>query len=550
MSELFAADPVPVVSNAQPYRVLARKYRPRHFDELKGQDALVRTLKNAISSGRLAQAYMLTGVRGVGKTTTARIISQAINYTGPDGKSGPTTGPTGDCGIARAIAEGRCPDVIEIDAASHTGVDDMRDIIDGVRYAPTMARYKVYIIDEVHMLSKAAFNALLKTLEEPPPHVKFIFATTEIRKVPMTILSRCQRFDLRRFDDTELRDLLADVSGREGITADPDALMMIARAGAGSARDGLSLLDQAIALSDGTVTADIARDMLGLVDQTRVIDVLNNAMTGQIPAALDGLDDLNKLGADPLVVTEDLIDLVHRLTRARVTQTTDDLLPVAQQMLSTQTLPALSRAWQILMKSYGDVQSAPDPRAALEMCIMRLGYAATLPDPSKLMRDLSDQGGMAAANMPGPSGTSGLGGDGGSVKSMTASTPSPAPAVSVAPHIRTMTDVVAALEQDGQMILATTVAHYVSPVSIQPGRIDMVPLKGAPPKIAGDLGVALTALSGVRWVVSIAQSGGGETVAVARARAEEEARLVIMEDPMIKSVILAFPGAQVQMDKS
>jgi DNA polymerase-3 subunit gamma/tau len=366
----------------------------------------------------------------------------------------------------------------------------------------------------------------------------------------MTILSRCQRFDLRRFDDAELRDLLADVSGREGITADPDALMMIARAGSGSARDGLSLLDQAIALSDGVVTADIARNMLGLVDQTRVIDVLNNAMTGQIPTALDGLDDLNKLGADPLVVIEDLIDLVHRLTRARVTQMTGDLLPAAVQMLSTQTLPALSRAWQILMKSYNDVQTAPDPRAALEMSIMRLGYAATLPDPSKLMRDLSDQGGNTApANMPGNMGPAGgAGGGGGSSRSIatSVSVPGPHPAVSAVPDIRTMADVVAVLESDGQMILATSVAHYVSPVLVEPGRIDMVPLQGAPAKIAGDLGAALTQLTGTRWVVSIARSGGAETVATLRARAEDDARAKIMNDPSVRAVILAFPGATIR----
>jgi DNA polymerase-3 subunit gamma/tau len=473
MSELFPPDALP--NAATPYRVLARKYRPQSFADLKGQDALVRTLTNAITSGRIAQAYMLTGVRGVGKTTTARLIARAINYTGPDGTSGPTTGETDDCAIAKAIAEDRCPDVVEMDAASHTGVDDMRDIIDGVRYAPTMSRYKVYIIDEVHMLSKQAFNALLKTLEEPPPHVKFIFATTEIRKVPITILSRCQRFDLRRFDDAELFDLLSTICQKENITADENALKLIARAGAGSARDGLSILDQAIALSNGAVTDAIVAEMLGLIDQNRVADLLNAALSAQIPAALDILRDLDRVGGDPLVILDDLLSLTHTLIKARVTDNTDDLLETARGILNTQTLPGLSRAWQILLKSYGDVQIAPRPLAAAEMAIIRLGYGATLPDPSKLIRDLSG-GGAVAANAPTPSGP---GATSGGATAVSYAPPIIASAPATAHALHTIEDVVAALEQDGQMILATSVAHYVSPVKIEPGRIDFVPLPGA-----------------------------------------------------------------------
>lgn len=536
-------------ANTTPYRVLARKYRPENFDELRGQDALVRTLKNAITSGRLAQAYMLTGVRGVGKTTTARIIARAINYVGPDGKGTPTAGPTGDCPVATAIAEGRCPDVIEMDAASHTGVNDIRDLIDGVRYAPTMARYKVYIIDEVHMLSTAAFNALLKTLEEPPPHVKFIFATTEIRKVPMTILSRCQRFDLRRFDDAELKKHLADICGREKITAEDEALGLIARAGAGSARDGLSILDQAIALGDGTVNADTVRSMLGLVDGARVAGVLAQSLTGQIPAALAGLAELDALGADPGVTAEDMLTLTHQLIKARVTGHTDDLPTSYREQLLTQTLPTLSRAWQILLKSIQDISAAPDPRAALEMSVIRLGYASTLPDPGKLARTLSDQGANANQSSAYNNGNPAPARQPETVMHYTGAAntaPMSEPQVTIAPRaIHNLEDVVAVLEADGQMILATSVIHYAAPVKIEPGRIEIVPLEGAPPKLAGDLGAALSQLTGMRWVVSLARAGGGDTIAQANARMAAAARAQILQDPLVSAILLAFPGTQI-----
>ncbi|HEY8190602.1 MAG TPA: DNA polymerase III subunit gamma/tau, partial [Micavibrio sp.] len=309
-----------------PYRVLARKYRPRNFDELIGQDALVRTLKNAIDSNRIAHGFMLTGVRGVGKTTTARIIARALNYTGPDGKSGPTAGPTDDCDICRAIAEDRHPDVIEMDAASHTKVEEMRQLLDGVRYAPVSARYKVYIIDEVHMLSDKAFNALLKTLEEPPPHVKFIFATTEIRKVPVTVLSRCQRFDLRRVEVPDLERHYKSICEKEHIAFEDEAIAMIARAADGSVRDGLSLLDQAMALGmESGVNAGLVQDMLGLADRGRVLDLLEHALKGNAAEALEKMNDLHRLGADPFVVMNDLLDLTHIATRLRVAPKTRDI---------------------------------------------------------------------------------------------------------------------------------------------------------------------------------------------------------------------------------
>lgn len=300
-----ASSSVSGTSGGLAYRVLARKYRPKSFAELIGQDALVRTLTNAIHSGRIAQAFMLTGVRGVGKTTTARIIARALNCTGPDGTGGPTVTPCGVCDNCRAIAEDRHVDVMEMDAASHTGVDDIREIIDGVRYAPVSARYKLYIIDEVHMLSKSAFNALLKTLEEPPAHVKFVFATTEIRKVPVTVLSRCQRFDLRRVDAQVLKEHFTRITGLEGAGIEPDAAALIARAADGSVRDGLSLLDQAIALAAGTVTAQQVRDMLGLADRSKVIDLFEAAVSAKPAEAMDLLSDLHRVGADPVVILQD-----------------------------------------------------------------------------------------------------------------------------------------------------------------------------------------------------------------------------------------------------
>lgn len=540
------SEPPPV-----PYRVLARKYRPQHFDELRGQDALVRTLKNAISSGRIAQAYMLTGVRGVGKTTTARIIARAINYVGPDGTSGPTTGPTDDCPIAQAIAQDRCPDVLELDAASRTGVDDMREIIDGVRYAPTMARYKVYIIDEVHMLSKAAFNALLKTLEEPPPHVKFIFATTEIRKVPMTILSRCQRFDLRRLEEDEIKKHLADICAREELTADDAALKMIARAAGGSVRDSMSMLDQAIALSGTHIKADIVTDMLGLMDQGKVADVLAHALSGGIPAALAGVADLNRCGADMSVMIEDLLSLVHILMKGRVggSALMDGLL--THEKLLSQTLPSLSRAWQILLKSYQDIQVAPDPLAAAEMAIIRLGYASTLPDPSRLMRTLEDNGGVSGG---GAGGGAGQGNTHSSAPTATARRmASPVSDVSVQSQTHVSADALSSaqaitsyLEEQGQMILASSVSHYMAPLRIEAGRIECVMLQGAPPKLAGDLGAALSQLTGMRWVVTLGHGTPGLTGAQEQAKAREVEHHRILQTPVVQAVLLAFPGAQLE----
>ncbi|HEX4534482.1 MAG TPA: DNA polymerase III subunit gamma/tau, partial [Rhizomicrobium sp.] len=386
-------------AKAEAYRVLARKYRPSDFTGLIGQEALVKTLSNAFASGRIAHAFMLTGVRGVGKTTTARIIARALNCIGPDGKrTEPTIHPCGVCDPCIAIAESRHVDVQEMDAASRTGIDDVREIIEGVRYAPASARYKVYIIDEVHMLSKQAFNGLLKTLEEPPPHVKFIFATTEIRKVPVTVLSRCQRFDLRRIETPELVAHLKNISDQEKVNIEEGALALIARAAEGSVRDSLSLLDQAIAHEEGNaITAESVRAMLGLADRGRVLDLFEKVMGGNIADALKDLAELYDHGADPLTVMQDLLEITHFLTRLKVAPNAEGFFDGgsaeakrASEMAAKLSVPTLSRTWQMLLKGLFEVRDATRPLAAAEMALVRLAYAADLPPTGKLVRDLLD----------------------------------------------------------------------------------------------------------------------------------------------------------------
>ncbi len=413
MNELFPTGP------ASPYRVLARKYRPVTFAELVGQDALVRTLTNAIKTGRIAHAFVLTGVRGIGKTTTARIIARALNCVGPDGKGGPTIEPCGVCEHCTQIAQDRHVDVIEMDAASRTGVDDIRDLIEGVQYRPVRARYKVYIIDEVHMLSKNAFNALLKTLEEPPEHVKFVFATTELRKVPITVLSRCQRFDLRRLDREQLAQHLSGIAAKENARIAPDAIALLARAADGSVRDGLSLLDRAIAESDpkAEISAEQVRGMLGLADRGQTLDLFEAVMKGAVAEALALARDLYRAGADPLTLVQDLLEVTHGITRLKLVaeQAAADLSaseaarakPLAEKL----SVPVLSRAWQILLKGVSEVQLAPQPMNALEMLLVRLAYVADLPTPGEIVARLeSERAGngalgttVAGASGPSPS---------------------------------------------------------------------------------------------------------------------------------------------------
>lgn len=557
-----------------PYRVLARKYRPQNFDELIGQDALVRTLTNAIESGRIAHAFMLTGVRGVGKTTTARIIAKALNYRGADGQAGPTTGPTDDCQLCKAISEDRHPDVIEMDAATRTGVDDIREILDGVRYAPTEARYKVYVIDEVHMLSKNAFNALLKTLEEPPEHVKFIFATTEIRKVPITVLSRCQRFDLRRVDVPTLSAHFSGICEQEGVGCEDAAVAMIARAADGSVRDGLSILDQAMALGGETITAQAVEDMLGLADRAKSLDLLERALTGEMPEALNIMDDLYKNGADPVVVMQDLLDLTHTLTKLRAVPEAKDMnftmaqdeVARAAELAGKLTMPTLGKTWQILLKGLGEVKIAPNPQSAAEMVLIRLAYAADLPDPAVLIKSLKD-GEPADTSTPTPTPPSGGGAPAGSQSTVTA-----APAHVEAPRggggggemashalavvadtapalitsVKTIEDVVAALEAHDEILLASNVFQYVHLVKIQDGRLEIRPEEEAPQRLAQDLGQALSRITEQRWVVSVSSAPGQPTLAEKAQAALDAERNEILQMPVMKDIMAVFPDAELK----
>ena len=558
----------PEQTKQAPYRVLARKYRPQNFDDLIGQDALVRTLKNAIESGRIAHAFMLTGIRGVGKTTTARIIAKALNYTGPDGMAGPTTGDTSDCDICKAIAEDRHPDIMEMDAASRTGIDDIREILDGVRYAPTSARYKVYIIDEVHMLSKAAFNALLKTLEEPPEHVKFIFATTEIRKVPITVLSRCQRFDLRRIDADVLADYYGQIAAKENVEAETDALDIIARAADGSVRDGLSLLDQSISLGNAKVSVEQVKDMLGMADRALILDLLEHALKGQSEQALAIMDDLYKKGADPVVILQDMLDLAHLLTKHRALPKMRDgsVMPKGElerlaNLADSLSMPILGRTWQILLKGLGEVNMAPNPQKAAEMIVIRLVYAAELPDPADLVRKLKDAPkGSAAPSAP----IQAPANNAGSATIQADHTPSPMGGASVTgspsaqtqtkaavqaepiTSMQTMEDVVAMLQQNGDLILASQVSMYVHPVKISEGRIEFFPAEHAPQRLAQELSQALKSATANRWVVTVSSQMGGPTLAQIADEAENQLRASVLEQPLVKNILAFFPDAKLK----
>lgn len=574
-----APDPSPQPSTAGPeksggeaYRVLARKYRPTNFDELIGQEALVRTLTNAIKAGRVAQAFMLTGVRGVGKTTTARIIAKALNCIGPDGNGGPTASPCGVCANCTAIAEDRHVDVLEMDAASRTGVNDVRELIEGARYRPVSARYKVYILDEVHMLSSQAFNALLKTLEEPPEHLKFVFATTEIRKVPVTILSRCQRFDLRRVPAEKLVAHFGNVAMSEGVEAQPEALSLVARAADGSVRDGLSILDQAIALSEGPVTAERVRDMLGLADRERVFDLFEAAMKGDAPTALGIIGDLYDVGADPGVVLQDMLELCHWLTRAKLVQglADDPTTPELERargapMAAGLQMSALARAWQMLLKGLDEVRAAPSPIQAAEMVLIRLIHAADLPPPGDLVKQLKDGGGAVSAPAASPTASSGQtssapvsagqGGAGGtrgeSPPTPIASTAAPAlaradpPSAASAAMPRDFNAVLTLLEDRREALVLSHLRNNVHLVRFQPGHIEIRPKPEAPGNLHGKLGSLLSDWTGQRWIVSLSNEPGEPTVAerLANEHAEQIGRAE--RDPLVVAVRDAFPDSKV-----
>lgn len=568
---------------AEEYRVLARKYRPTDFTTLIGQDALVRTLTNAIQSGRLAHAFMLTGVRGVGKTTTARIIARALNCIGADGQGGETAEPCGVCENCTAIAEDRHVDVMEMDAASRTGVDDIREIIEGVRYKPVNARYKVYIIDEVHMLSKNAFNALLKTLEEPPEHVKFIFATTEIRKVPVTVLSRCQRFDLRRIDMDTLSAHFKGIVEQEKASVTDGALSLISRAADGSVRDGLSLLDQAIAHTAGEVGEDAVRDMLGLADRANTFDLLDAAMKGDVEGALNLLANQYDAGADPAQVLEDMLELVHWLTRIKVTPSAAEAPGVpemertrGQEMAGGLTMAALTRAWQMLLKGLGEVRTAPSALQAAEMILVRLIYGLELPSPADVLKKLQD---APQSQSPTSSGGGGGGGggaapSGGSVNaqsgsSVGTSTATHAPMMSSGPGAamasaqaqpdvqpstmselqlpdpQTFEEVLALTEANGEMILHANLISNVHLVSFQPGKMEYHPADHAPPDLAQRLTKFMNDSTPRRWIVSISNQPGSATVKQQEEAVAAGERADAARDPLVRAVLDAFPGSEI-----
>jgi DNA polymerase III subunit gamma/tau len=561
---------------ASSYRVLARKYRPASFADLIGQDAMVRTISNAFETGRIPQAWILTGVRGVGKTTTARILARALNYELPDGS---VTGPAINMpalGLhCQAIIESRHVDVIEMDAASHNGVDDVRQINEAVRYSPVSARFKVYILDEVHMLSTAAFNALLKTLEEPPPHVKFVFATTEIRKVPITILSRCQRFDLRRVDAALLVKHLEGICAREQISVEPEALALIARAAEGSVRDALSLMDQAIAHAAGAVRAEDVRQMLGLADRARVIDLFEALMRGDMAAALNELRDQYDSGADPAVVLTDLAEFTHFVTRVKIVPGVADDPSLAEvertrgrAFAASLSMRVLSRAWQMLFKGLAEVKDAAKPLAAAEMVLVRIAYAADLPTPDELIRSLGrdetsasaapgGNGGAAAAPAPSapryeaPRGTprASLA----PAQLMTAQvpdfvpqrTPQPSPAASPPVAVQSFPDLIALAGEKRDLATKSALERDVRLVRFEDGRLEIALEPSARKTLVNELSRKLNEWTGRRWMVAVSTEPGAPTV-----RAQSEAQRAELEqgvraDPLVQAVLARFPGAEI-----
>jgi len=534
---------------ALPYRVLARKYRPTDFTTLVGQEAMVRTLRNAIASGRIAHAFMLTGVRGVGKTTTARIIARALNCVGADGKGGPTVDPCGVCDNCKAITEDRHVDVIEMDAASRTGIDDVRELIEGVRYRPVSARYKVYIIDEVHMLSEKAFNALLKTLEEPPPHVKFLFATTEIRKVPVTVLSRCQRFDLKRVPLDVLVEHFGKISATEKVEISPEALALIARAADGSVRDGLSMLDQAIAHGGGVVDAAQVRDMLGLADRSRVLELFEKTMRGDAPAVVASLGEMHDSGADPVVILQDLLELTHWVTRLKVAPeaaagSADSERAQGLAMAAKLSMASLTRAWTLLMKGLQETLSAPSPLRAAEMALIRLCYVADLPSPADAIKSLQTGAPTNGAGAPAPRG----GGGGGGAAARLATQPVSAmgqPAEAL-PAPKSFTEVVALFETKREARLVNYLMHHVHEVRCEPGLIEFRPEPQAPPDLAHRLSDCLSRWTGRRWIASVSSDAGKPTLVAQKATKADDLRGQAEVNPVVQAILKTFPGAKLE----
>lgn len=557
------------------YRVLARKYRPATFDDLIGQDAMVRTISNAFESGRIPQAWILTGVRGVGKTTTARILARALNYELPDGS---VTGPTitmPQPGVqCQAIMESRHIDVLEMDAASHTSVENIRQLLDGVRYAPAQARYKVYILDEVHMLSDKAFNALLKTLEEPPPHAKFIFATTEIRKVPITVLSRCQRFDLRRIESSVLAQHLANIAEKEGVTSEPEALALIVRAAEGSVRDALSLFDQAIAHAAGEVRADDVRQMLGLADRTRVVDLFEAVLRGDMSGALKELRDQYDSGADPAVVLADLADFTHFVTRVKLVPAVAEDLSLSEAertrgraFATSLSMRVLSRTWQMLLKGLSEVQQAGRPIAAAEMVLVRIAYAADLPTPDEVIRALGEETATASPRASGNGGgqtyhQSSVGTGGPRVEAprgapraaaspalarLAADAPLPAPsgAQPDALVINRFEDLVALAIERRDLQIKTALERDVRLVRCENGRLEIALEPSAPKALVNDLSRKISGWTGRQWVIVLSREPGAPTLRQQAEAREAELKHGVRGDPLVQAVLEKFPGAEI-----
>ena len=545
---------MPEAKESLPYRVLARKYRPIDFTTLIGQEAMVRTLRNAIATGRIAHAFMLTGVRGVGKTTTARIISRALNCVGPDGTGGPTVDPCGVCEHCVSIQEDRDVDVIEMDAASRTGVADARELIEGVRYRPVSARYKVYIIDEVHMLSAQAFNALLKTLEEPPPHVKFVFATTEIRKVPVTVLSRCQRFDLKRVPQDVLVAHFGRIAELEKVEISPEALALVARAADGSVRDGLSMLDQAIAHGGGVVNAAQVRDMLGMADRSRVLELFEKTMRGDSAAVLASVGELHDGGADPVVVLQDLLELTHWVTRLKVAPEAAAGLADTERthglaLAGKLSMASLTRAWTLLLKGLQETLQAPSPLRAAEMALIRLCYAADLPSPADAIRSLQN-GAASAAMQSAPSGPPPRGGGGGAAARLATqpvASPAAAPVAQPAeppPAPRNFTEVVALFEAKREARLVHSLMHHVHEVRCEPGLIEFRPEPQAPTDLASKLSDLLSKWTRRRWIASVSSAEGKPTLTAQKAAKAGDLRSEAENHPLVQAILKTFPGAK------